>query len=133
MSIVLDHTIVPSRDKEKSAEFYSRIFGFQDMGEQENEELHGVRMDASSILFFENSSDEDSPWAQGVHHIAFGMDSEKFEQVFARIKSAGLRYGDRYSSPDNMNGPRKVPGAKGLGDSIYFKDPSDNLLQIIRY
>ena len=33
MATVLDHTIVPVRDREKSVEFYSRILGFEELGE----------------------------------------------------------------------------------------------------
>lgn len=32
MEITLNHTIVPSYDKVKSAEFYTRIFGFKYIG-----------------------------------------------------------------------------------------------------
>ena len=31
MAIMIDHTIVPSKDKKESAEFYARIFGFEDI------------------------------------------------------------------------------------------------------
>ena len=33
MATVLDHTIVPVKDREKSVEFYTRIFGFDNLGE----------------------------------------------------------------------------------------------------
>ena len=32
MTIVLDHTIVPARDKEESARFFARIFGLDYKG-----------------------------------------------------------------------------------------------------
>ena len=32
MGIVLDHTIVPVRDREEAVEFYTRIFGIADLG-----------------------------------------------------------------------------------------------------
>jgi len=32
MTIVLDHTIVPARDKEESARFFARIFGLEYKG-----------------------------------------------------------------------------------------------------
>ena len=33
MTVVLDHTIVPVRDRERAVEFYARVFGFEDQGE----------------------------------------------------------------------------------------------------
>lgn len=133
MAIVIDHSIVPSQNKERSAEFYAEIFGFENMGEQPHTPFHAVRINDSSILFFENSSDPDSPWAQGMHHYAFAMDTERFNEVFARIKSAGIPYGDNSAEPANMKGPGIAPGAKGRGKSVYFHDPSENLLEIRTY
>lgn len=129
----IDHTIVPTRDKKTSADFYAKIFGCEDMGEKDGPALHPVRVNDSTILFFEDSSDPDSPWVQGIHHLAFYFDSERFQEVFARIRSAGIPFGDNYAEPANMKGPGMAPGARGSGKSIYFKDPYENLLQIITY
>ena len=133
MSMVIDHSIVPSKDKAKSAEFYSEIFGLENLGEQPHTPFHAVRINDSSILFFANSSDPDSPWAQGIHHYAFAMDTEKFGEVFDRIRASGMPYGDNSAEPANMKGPGTAPGAKGQGKSVYFKDPSENLLEIRSY
>jgi catechol 2,3-dioxygenase-like lactoylglutathione lyase family enzyme len=132
LAIRFDHTIVPSRDKEASAAFFTMIFGFKDLGEQDDG-LRGLRVNASTVLFFEKSTDSDSsPWCQGFHHLAFAVDERKFARVFSRIKSKGIPYGDTYSTP-TMEGPGKAPGARGSGRTIYLKDPSDNLIQIIHY
>jgi catechol 2,3-dioxygenase-like lactoylglutathione lyase family enzyme len=132
MNVLLDHTIIPSKDKKRSADFYTRMFNFKDEGEEQGSGLHGIRIDDSLILFFEDSKDG-SPWAQSIHHLAFGMNAKDFEQVFEKIKSWGISYGDHYSDPTNMKQPRVAPGARGQGKSIYFRDPSGNLLQIISY
>ena len=133
MSIVFDHSIVPSLDKRKSAEFYAEIFGFENMGEQTGTPFYAVRINGESILFFANSSDPDSPWAQGIHHYAFAMDPERFREVFSRIQTTRVPYGDNSAEPANMKGPGTAPGAKGPGKSVYFKDPSANLLEIRAY
>ncbi len=132
MTIVADHSILPSRNKKESSEFYTRIFGFVDLGEEPGSGLHGVRVTDSFILFFEDSSDGSS-WAQGIHHFAFGISGKEFDQVFERIRSSGIPYGNHYSDPTNMKPPRMAPGARGQGRSIYFRDPSGNLLQILNY
>lgn len=134
MSIVFDHTIVPSRNKKESAEFYSEVLGFKDLGEQPDVGLRALRVNASTILFLEKSTDADSsPWSQGYHHYAFGMSKKKFEQVFTKIKAGGIPYGESYDKPDSMKGPGTARGARGTGKTIYVRDPSDNLLQIICY
>jgi hypothetical protein len=113
----------------------TRIFGFEDLGENE-EELRGLRINASNVLFLEKSNESDSsPWSQGTHHYAFAMEKKKFDDVFSKIKSSDISYGDSYKEPDNKKGPGKAPGSKGKGKgrTIYFRDPSDNLLQILTY
>lgn len=134
MSIVFDHTIVPSRDKQRSAKFYEEVLGFENIGEND-QGLLGLRINETSILFLEQSNDpESSPWSKGVHHYAFAMSRGDFDSAFSRIKSHGVPYGDTYQDPRNMRGPdRKAPGARGEGKSLYFNDPSDNLLQIMTY
>jgi catechol 2,3-dioxygenase-like lactoylglutathione lyase family enzyme len=130
---MIDHTVIPSKNKKESAEFYAKIFGFEDLGERPNGVLHPIRVNDSTVLFFQNSSDLDSPWAQGIHHVAFHFERKQFREVFARIKKEGIPYGDNYAEPANMKEPAMAPGARGNGESIYFKDPSGNLLQIITY
>ena len=83
-----------------------------------------------SAKFYEDSSS----WSQGSHRYAFAMGKSKFERVFSNVKSSGIPYGDSYDKPGNMKGPdKKAPSAKGKGKTIYFREPSDNLLQIITY
>ncbi len=133
MNVVIDHTILPSKDKKASAEFYSRILGFEDMGERPGGVLHPVRVSPSTVLFFADSSSPDAEWARGSHHVAFYMDDAEFAKVFASIRASGIPFGDNYAEPANMKGPGTAPGAKGSGKSVYFEDPSGNLLQIISY
>jgi catechol 2,3-dioxygenase-like lactoylglutathione lyase family enzyme len=128
----LDHTIVPAKDRKESAEFYARVLGFEDLGERA-EEIHGVRVNETTILFFQNYNDEDAKWAQGVRHLAFQFDRDKFVKIFDGIRSSGIEYGSSYEEPSNMKGPEQAIGARGKGDSIYFRDPGGNLVQVMTY
>jgi catechol 2,3-dioxygenase-like lactoylglutathione lyase family enzyme len=131
-TIDFDHTIIPSHNKERSAKFYEDIFGFEDIGEMEG--MHAVRINSTSILFILDH--DNSPWSQGVRHYAFTTDKKKFDQIIAKIKASGIPYGDEWDTPENMKGPTRkswVIGAKGKGETLYFKDPYDNLLQLITY
>ena len=125
MTTVLDHTIVPSIDREKSVEFYSRIFGFENLGEAGP--FLAVRVNDTFNLDFRNSEDFRSI------HYAFAMDADEFEAAFARIKESGVPYGDGPGDQENMKGPGMTAGAKGQGKAVYFKDPSGHLLEIKTY
>jgi catechol 2,3-dioxygenase-like lactoylglutathione lyase family enzyme len=64
MTITLNHTIVPARDKEAAARFFARIFG--------------LRFDDSEFYS---------------HHYAFHVGDAEFDAILARIREAGVDYG----------------------------------------
>ena len=125
MATVLDHTIVPVHDREKSVEFYSRIFGFEDLGE--TGPFLAVRVNDTLNLDFAVSDDFRSI------HYAFAMESAEFEAAFSRIRDSGIAYGDSPFARDNMQGPGMTLGAKGDGKAVYFDDPDGHVLEIKTY
>ena len=125
MATVLDHTIVPVRDRQESVEFYNRILGFEDLGEVGP--FLAVRVNDTFNLDFRYSDDYRSI------HYAFAMDPEEFDAAFARIRESGMPYGDSPYDMENMEGPGMTMGAKGQGKAVYFKDPSDHVLEIKTY
>ena len=125
MTTVLDHTIVPVKDRNEAVEFYTRIFGFQDLGEVGP--FLAVRVNDTLNLDFREAVDFRSI------HYAFAMESREFEEAFARIREAGIPYGDSPVNMENMQGPGMTAGAKGQGKAVYFKDPSGHVLEIKTY
>ena len=125
MATVLDHTIVPVQDRQRSVEFYTRIFGFDDLGEVGP--FLAVRVNDTLNFDFRQSDDFRSI------HYAFAMESDEFEAAFARIKESGIPYGDSPRAQDNMQGPGMTTGAKGMGKAVYFKDPDGHVLEIKSY
>ncbi len=125
MATVLDHTIVPVRNREEAVEFYSRIFGFEDLGEVGP--FLAVRVNDGFTLDFRDSDDFRSI------HYAFAMEPEQFETAFGNIRASGIPYGDAPNDQENMKGPGMTMGAKGLGKAVYFKDPNGHVLEIKAY
>ena len=125
MATVLDHTIVPVQDRNASVEFYTRIFGFEDLGEVGP--FLAVRVNDTLNLDFRQSDDFRSI------HYAFAMEPDEFEAAFSRIRESGIAYGDSPRAQDNMKGPGMTAGAKGLGKAVYFKDPDGHVLEIKTY
>ena len=125
MAIVLDHTIVPVNDREEAVEFYTRIFGFEDLGEAGL--FLAVRVNDSLNLDFRQSDDFRSI------HYAFAMDAGEFEGAFQRIKDSKIPYGDSPGFQENMQGPGITLGSQGDGKAVYFKDLSGHLLEIKTY
>ena len=125
MATVLDHTIVPVRSREEAVEFYSRIFGFEDLGEVGP--FLAVRVNEGFTLDFRDSDDFRSI------HYAFAMEPDEFERAFTNIRESGITYGDSPAGQENMQGPGMTMGAKGMGKAVYFKDPNGHLLEIKTY
>ena len=77
MSILLDHTIVPARDKEESARFFARIFGLR--YESSASHFAPVRVNDSLTLDFDTWSDFNRL------HYAFKVSEPEFDNdVLAR-------------------------------------------------
>lgn len=118
MTIELNHTVVPSHDKEEAARFFAHIFGLRYEG------LSGhfapVRVNDRLTLDFDQDDSFDE------HHYAFHVSDDEFDAIFDRIRKAGLTYG---SHPwDAENG--ELNDWNG-GRGVYFRDPSGHLLELL--
>ena len=125
MATVLDHTIVPAKDQDQAAEWYSSILGFENVGRVGH--FSAARVNDILVLDFLNSKE-----VQSIHY-AFARDANEFEAAFQRIKDADIPYGDSPFHLENMKGPGMTTGAKGQGKAVYFKDPSGHVLEIKTY
>jgi catechol 2,3-dioxygenase-like lactoylglutathione lyase family enzyme len=118
MTIVLNHTIVPARDKTAAARFFAQIFGLQP---EPVAYFAPVKINDQMTLLF---SDEDADFKS--HHYAFHVSDAEFDAIFDRIKTAGLAYGSDPSHLDN----RKL-NAWGGGRGVYFTDPDGHVLELM--
>ena len=127
MTIRLDHTIVPAKDKVASAEFFGKIFGLT----VRRGHFAEVRVNESLTLAF---ADEPEPWggpgfdpgAGQSHHYAFHISEDEFDAIFERVKSKGIPYG---SGPFSNTGGRINTRRGGRG--FYFEDPNGHLLEVM--
>ena len=117
MAIVLNHTIVPARDKRAAAKFFADLFGLE-AGEagffapvQVNGELH---------LLFDTDTDFKT------QHYAFHVSDAEFDAIFGRIEKAGLAYGSEPGAPDNGR-----LNSWGGGRGVYFRSPDGHLLELM--
>jgi catechol 2,3-dioxygenase-like lactoylglutathione lyase family enzyme len=118
MSIVLDHTIVPARDKEEAARFFARIFGLSYEGSSGH--FAPVRVNETLTLDF----DTDTGFAS--QHYAFKVGEAEFDAIFERIRAAAIPYGSGPFTPDDMR-----IGERNGGRGFYFRDPSGHLLEVL--
>ncbi len=129
MTIRLDHTIVPAKDKIASARFFAEIFGLT----VKPNPGHFVQVQINESLTFD-FADAPEPWGgpgfdprtgHG-HHYAFHVSEAEFEAIWSRVKAKGIPYG---SGPDHHTDGRLYIRRGGRG--FYFEDPYGHLLEVM--
>ncbi|WP_033307927.1 VOC family protein [Streptomyces iakyrus] len=119
MSVELNHTIVLSRDREKSAHFLSDILGLE-VGAPAGVFLpvttaNGVTLDFATI-------DADIP----VQHYAFLVSEDEFDEALDRLVKARVPI---QADPHGTH-PRRINRNDG-GRGVYFLDPAGHGLEIL--
>ncbi len=130
MTVRLDHTIVPAKDKIASARFFAEIFGLTIKPDPGH--FAQVQVNESLTLDF---ADEPEPWGGPgfdprtgqSHHYAFHVSDEEFDAIFGRIKAEGLVYGS--GPPFSLDGMQINPRRGGRG--VYFADPNGHVLELL--
>ncbi|EAZ90323.1 VOC family protein [Crocosphaera chwakensis] len=118
MTINLNHTIVPTKNKQASAEFFAYLFGL----EVEPSRGHFTVVHINDSLTFDFAERD----VFESHHYAFHVSDEEFDMIFARIKEAGLEY----SSDPMHNNLGKINHRKG-GRGFYFYDKDGHNLELL--
>jgi catechol 2,3-dioxygenase-like lactoylglutathione lyase family enzyme len=118
MTIMLNHTIVPARDKQAAAQMFADIFGLKP-GEPDTW-FAPVRLNEALTFLFSDEGPFES------HHYAFHVSDPEFDSIFERVKQAGLTYGSAPWSPDD----RKLNDWNG-GRGVYFTTPDGHLLELM--
>ena len=118
MSIFLDHTIVPAKDKLASAKFFAEIFGLT----VKPGDGYFAQVQVNDSLTFDFAAEEEPQ----SHHYAFHISDAEFEAIYERVKAKGLTYG---SGPYNHT-DGKIYTRRG-GRGFYFEDPNGHLLEVM--
>jgi catechol 2,3-dioxygenase-like lactoylglutathione lyase family enzyme len=119
MTITLNHTIVPAREKDAAARFFAQIFGLRFDGPGGH--FAPVRVNDTLTLDF---SDAAGPIVS--QHYAFHVSDAEFDAILQRVKAAGLAIG---SSPWSLDDGKLNDWYGGRG--FYFKDPDGHILELM--
>lgn len=119
VSVEFNHTIVLSRDRERSARFLARVLGLE-VGEPAGMFLpvttaNGVTLDFATV-------DTDIP----VQHYAFLVSEDEFDAVLARLVADGVPV---QADPHGRH-PGRVNRNDG-GRGVYFTDPAGHGLEVL--
>ena len=116
VSVQLNHTIVPVRDKKEGAEFIAGILGLD------------PPVAFGPFLCVETANgvslDYDDRWGAGSSHYAFLVSEDDFDHIFARVEERGLRY---WADPGHTQEGQLNDNGRGF----YFEDPSGHNMEVL--
>lgn len=129
MTIELNHTVVPARDKLVSARFFAKILGL-DFDEDTVNYFAPVKVNGALTLDFVDNASWASDFASGdrlpIQHYAFKVDEAEFDAIFERIKAEGMPYGSEPNALGNMD-----INHRGGGRGVYFRDLDGHVLELL--
>lgn len=123
----LDHIVLNTTDPERALAWYTQVLGLA--GERVDEWRRGeapfpsIRIDATTIidLFRAEAHQGGGTPERNLDHFCLVMPAADWEAMVA----AGEVQVER--------GPSKVFGARGVGMSVYTRDPDGNVVELRRY
>ena len=118
MSVELNHTVIPAKDKWQSAKFLSEILALP-AGPQWGPFVP-IRLTNGVTLDFVDSGGFEH------HHYAFLVGDAEFDAALARILAANI---DFYAD-FNLDGRGRINRLYG-GRGFYFQDPNGHLFELI--
>ncbi|HEX5369698.1 MAG TPA: VOC family protein [Dehalococcoidia bacterium] len=120
MAIALDHTIVPSHDKEAGARFFARMFGLKYEGAWGH--FAPVQVNDKLSMDFDNRDQFES------HHYAFLVEDSEFDEILGRVQSEGVKYGSGPTTQDDMQ-----INNRHMGRGFYFRDTDGHSWEVITH
>ncbi len=122
VSIQLNHTIIPARNGEVSARWFSELFSMPEptpFGP-----FWQVTMANDVDLDFDSRGDDQGPFT--LQHYAFLVGEEDFDSIYRRIRERGH---DHWADPARTKAGAINEHDGGRG--VYFPSNDDHLLEII--
>ncbi|MFF1915389.1 VOC family protein [Streptomyces sp. NPDC058239] len=121
MAVELNHTIVPARDRQASAQFLAEILGLS--VDPPVAHFTPVRL-ANQVSLDYDQLDDFEP-----HHYAFMVGEQEFDAALARIQHGGItHYGDPACQEDGqIYHSKRTESRRGT----YFHDSDGHLIEIL--
>jgi hypothetical protein len=120
MTVYLDHTLVPSRDRVAAAQLLANILGV---------ECAPARFGPFTSVFVNDGLTLDfDEWAEDFPkaHYCFRVDPAGFEAILARIKAAGVAYRSTPHGPVDYT----VNFSHG-GSIVYWSEPDGHVWELL--
>lgn len=115
----LNHTIVPSTDKDASAAWFARMMGLNYDGPVGH--FCPVRINDALTLDFDDRREVVH------HHYAFVVNDDEFDAIFRRVQAEGITYG---SGPGGERTTMTINHRQD-GRGVYFDDINGHSIELM--
>jgi glyoxylase I family protein len=116
----LDHVVLRCRDQPKMLEFYTRVLGL--LEERRLDQIGLIQLRAgASMLDLVPATEPRLDSARNVDHFCLGIEAHDLDQVIGYL---------RENSIEVMGEAAMRYGARGMGQSIYIRDPEGNVVEL---
>jgi hypothetical protein len=117
MTILLDHSIVPSRDKAAGAQFLGELLG---VPWEPGDHFAPVHVNETLTLDFADREQF------GSHHFCFHVSDEDFDTIFGRIKSRDIPYRSTPTGSTDMQ-----INTRNNGKNLYWNCTDGHVWEIL--
>ena len=119
--VILDHHIVPSRQRDDSARWLTRILGLPEP--RRDGPFSAVDLGGATSLYFAGWDDDVSP-----QHYAFSVGPDEFDRIVERLVADDV---DHWA--DHMLTERATVRRDATGGGVYFRSPEGHLLEVLTH
>ena len=116
----VDHVVLRCQDPVRALDFYTRLLGLKEERRIDAIGLVQLRAGQSMIDLIPAGSGEPRP-AHNVDHFCLGIDAPDMEAVVGYLRAQGVEV---------IGEPTPRYGARGMGLSIYVRDPEGNVVEL---
>jgi len=115
----IDHVVFRCRDQAKMLDFYTRVMGLAE--ERRIAQIGLIQLRAGHSMIDLVPAEDRSDAGKNVDHVCLGVATADIAAVARYLKE---------HSVEVMGEPAQRYGARGMGLSIYVRDPEGNLIEL---
>ena len=116
----LDHVVLRCRDQKRSFEFYTALLGLKE--ERRIEQIGLIQLRAgNSMIDLVPAPEDKTESGRNLDHFCLGVETPDFNSLIEYL---------RQKSVEIIGEPALRYGARGMGRSVYIRDPEGNVIEL---
>ncbi len=115
----LDHVVLRCTNQQRALEFYTAILGLSE--ERRIEKIGLIQLRAGQSMLDLVPADKLAAEGRNVDHFCLGIEIDDFDSLLSYLRESGV---------EMIGEPGTRYGARGMGVSVYVRDPEGNVVEL---